>query len=401
MTHPGEEPFAEPASRADDRPAVMRFRIHAAFLASLCLPLPACTTLQAQEHEKSEAHETGHPIVVTSPATQDVVATQEYVCQIHSRKHVEIRALEEGYLEEIPVQEGQAVKQGQLLFKIVAVLYKARFDADNAELQRAEIELRNTQTLFEKNVVSDQELALARAGRAQAKAKVELAAAELNFTRVKAPFDGIIDRQYEQLGSLVEVGDILTTMSDNSLMWVYFNVPEANYLEFKSLPGARDPENEQRLHLPGAKIELRLANGQIFDQTAGDTLTVESTFDNETGNIQFRADFPNPDRLLRHGQTGTLLIHQTMKNAIVIPQRATFEILDKQYVYVVGEDGVAHQRAITVALEKDDVFVIATGLQPNDKIVLEGVRQIHDGDHLEFEYKKPDEVLSHLKHHAE
>lgn len=383
----------------------MRFRrISAALLLSLCISGPqlACTTSLAQEQEhKEEGHGGQHPIVVTSALLQDVVTTQEYVCQIHSRRHVEIRALEEGYLEEIPVQEGQAVKQGQLLFKIVAVLYKARLDADSAELDRAEIELRNTKTLFEKNVVSDQELALAKAGRAQAKAKVDLAAAELGFTKVKAPFDGIIDRQYQQLGSLVEVGDILTTMSDNRMMWVYFNVPEADYLKYKALPGKVDTEHPQQLHLPGARIELRLANGQLFDQTAGDTVTVESSFDNETGNIPFRADFPNPDRLLRHGQTGTLLIHGTLKDAVVIPQRSTFEILDKQYVYVVGDDGIAHQRAITIAHEKDDIFVVASGLEANDKIVIEGVRQIHDGEHLDFEYKKPEEVLSHLKHHAE
>jgi membrane fusion protein, multidrug efflux system len=374
----------------------------AALLVSLSLPLLACTTLQAQEQgQEEEEQEHGHPIVVTSPAAQDILTTQEYVCQIHSRRHVEIRALQEGYLEEIPVKEGQAVKQGQLLFKVVAVLYKARLDADTAELDRAEIELRNTKLLYEKNVVSDQNLALAKASRAQAKAKVDLATAELNFTRVKAPFDGIVDRQYEQLGSLVEEGDVLTTMSDNRLMWVYFNVPEANYLRYKSLPGARDPKQPQQLQLPGARIELRLANGEIFDQTAGDTITVESTFDNETGNIQFRADFPNPEALLRHGQTGTLLIQQTLKNATVIPQRSTFEILDKQYVYVVDDDGIAHQRAITVALEKDDIFVIATGLAPTDKIVLEGVRQIRDGEHLEYEFKKPEEVLGHQKHHAE
>ncbi len=373
----------------------------AALFASLSLPLLACTTLQAQEHGEEQKHEASHPIVVTSPAAQDVVTTQEYVCQIHSQRHVEIRALQEGYLEEIPVREGQAVRHGQLLFKIVAVLYKARLDADNAELDRAEIELRNTKTLFEKNVVSDQELALAKAGRAQAKAKVDLAAAELNFTRVKAPFDGIIDRQYQQLGSLVEEGDVLTTMSDNRVMWVYFNVPEANYLNYKALPGARDPQQPQQLRLPGANIELRLANGQVFDQTAGETVTVESTFDNETGNIQFRADFPNPEGLLRHGQTGTLMIHQTVKNAIVIPQRSTYEILDKQYVFVIDEDGVAHQREIKVAHEKDDIFVIESGLTHQDKIVLEGVRQIHDGEHVEFEFKAPEEVLAHMKHHAE
>jgi len=374
--------------------------ISALLLASLSLSLLACTAIQAgeEEHEHQEKH---HPIVVTNPIAKDVVSTKEYVCQIHSRRHIEVRALEEGYLEEIPVQEGQAVKEGQLLFKTVAVLYKARLDADKAELQLAEIALRNTKMLFEKNVVSDQEVALARAERDKAKAKVDLAAAELGFTQVRAPFNGIIDRQYQQLGSLVEEGDILTTVSDNSLMWVYFNVPEADYLDYKVRLGKADPANPQQLQLPSAKIELQLANGKTFDQTAGDTVTIESNFDNETGNIQFRADFPNPDGLLRHGQTGTLLIHQPLKDALIIPQRSTFEILDTQYVYVIGDDGIAHQRAITIAHEKDDIFILESGLDPNDKIVLDGVRQLHDGDHVEYEYQKPEDVLSHLKHHAE
>jgi membrane fusion protein (multidrug efflux system) len=374
--------------------------ILALLLASLSLPLLACTALQAEEPEQ-EHQEKHHPIVVTNPIVKDVVSTKEYVCQIHSRRHVEIRALEEGYLEEIPVQEGQAVKKGQLLFKTVAVLYKARLDADQAELQHAEIGLRNTKRLFEKDVVSDQELALAKAERDKAKAKVDLAAAELSFTQVRAPFDGIIDRQYLQLGSLLEEGDVLTTVSDNSLMWVYFNVPEADYLDYKLVLTKVDPANTQRLQLPGAKIEVRLANGGVFDQTAGDTVTVESNFNNETGNIQFRADFPNPGGLLRHGQTGTLLIHRPLKDALIIPQRSTFEILDKQYVYVIGDDGIAHQRAITVAHEKDDIFILEGGLEPSDEIVLDGVRQLHEGDHVEYEYRKPEDVLSHLKHHAE
>lgn len=380
-------------------------RIPAVLFASLSLCM-ACTTTRAEEEHEGE-HEMEHPIVLTSPLVRDIVTTQQYVCQIHSRRHVEIRALEEGYLEEIPVQEGQAVKAGQTLFKIVAILYKARLDADKAELDLAEIELRNTKRLFDtkvnggSGVVSDQQLALAQAGRQKAKAKVDLAMAELNFTRVKAPFDGIVDRQYQQQGSLVAEGDILTTMSDNSVMWVYFNVPEANYLKYESIPGSVDPAHPQQLHLPGANIELRLANGQIFDQTAGDTVTVESNFDNETGNIQFRADFTNPDGLLRHGQTGTLLIHQPLEDAIVIPQRSTFEILDKQYVFVVGDDDIVHQKAITVAHEQEDIFVISSGLSATDRIVIEGVRQLHEGQHVKYEFQKPEEVLAHLKHHAE
>lgn len=376
----------------------MRFLpIHAGLLAWLCLAPLACSGAEGHEQE----HEVERKVVLTSPAAKDIVSTQQYVCQIHSRRHIELRALERGYLEEIQVQEGQAVEQGELLFKLLPVVYEAKLRADQADLLRAEIELRNTKKLFQGNVVSDQELALAEAERAKAKAKVQLAAAELAFTEIRAPFDGIIDRQYEQQGSLLEEGDILTTVSDNLVMWVYFNVPEANYLKFKALPGAADPEQPQRLTFSGARIELELANGETFEHSAGNSVTVESDFDSETGNIRFRADFPNPDGLLRHGQTGTLLIHETLEDAIVIPQRATFEILDKQFVYVVGEDGVVHQRAITISHEMDDIFVVESGLDVTDRIVLDGVRQVREGDHPDFEFRDPADVLSHSKYHAE
>ncbi len=376
----------------------MRFTLaHNIVFASLLLPLVGCADREA---EAQEEHGTHHPIVVTSPVATTVDTTQHYVSQIHASRHIELRALERGYLQEVRVKEGQAVKKGQTLFKLLPVVYKARLHADEAELEGAEIALRNTELLSSNNIVSDQELALAKAERERAKARVELATAELGFTNITAPFDGIIDRQYQQQGSLLEEGDILTTVSDNSQMWVYFNVPEAAYLDFQSLPNAVDPKNPHQLKLPNARIELQLANGDFFEHTAEEAVTIESTFDSETGNILFRADFPNPDRLLRHGQTGTLWIHRPLENAIVIPQRATFEILDKRYVYVVV-DGVAHQRAISVAFEMDDVFVVESGLTANDKIVLEGVRQTHDGEHVEAQFREPGEVLSNMKTHAE
>src|SRR5262249_12150272 len=225
----------------------------------------------------------------------------------------------------------------------------------------------------------------------KAQAKANLAKAELYFTEVRAPFDGIVDRLHEQLGSLIKEGDDLTTLSDNSVMWVYFNVPESRYLDYMAGQGQ---ENESR------KIELVLPNGSKFQQS-GKIGAIEAKFNNETGNIPFRADFPNPTRLLRHGQTGNVLIHRTLKNAIVIPQRATFEILDKQYVYVVDKDGVAHQRAIVVQHEKDDIFVIRTGLDVNDSFVLEGVRQVRDSENVEYEFRKPEEALANQKYHAE
>ena len=212
----------------------------------------------------------------------------------------------------------------------------------------------------------------------------------MNFTMVKAPFDGIVDRLHEQQGSLIKEGDILTTLSDNSVMWVYFNVPEARYLEYMA---GQDQDEGDR------KIELVLANGNKF-QHAGKIGAIEANFNNETGNIPFRADFPNPDGLLRHGQTGNVLIHRTLKNAIVIPQRATFEILDKRYVYVVDKDDVVHQREIVVQNELEDIFVIKKGLDVNDKIVLEGVRQVRDGEKVEYEFRPPEQVIANQKNQA-
>jgi membrane fusion protein (multidrug efflux system) len=221
-----------------------------------------------------------------------------------------------------------------------------------------------------------------------------LAQAELNFASVTAPFDGIVDRQRNQLGSLISEGDVLTTFSDNSVMWVYFNVPESRYFEYKSDLESGSAEAEQ------LRIDLKLANGEIFPQE-GVIGAIEADFNNTTGNIPFRADFANPSGLLRNGQTGTILIRRTLKDALVIPQRATFEILDKRYAYVVDEDGVVHQRGITIKREQDDIFVIASGLQESDRIILEGIRQVRDGDTIEYEFRAPDEVLGKLKYHAE
>jgi membrane fusion protein, multidrug efflux system len=382
------------------RASAMRFSLIPVILACLSASAVGCKGTKGHDEEHEE-HEQQHPIVVTSPLVKEVDTARHYVSQIHASRHIELRALERGYLQEVRIQEGQAVKKGQTLFKLLPVVYKARLHADEAELERAEIALQNTELLSNNNIVSAQELAMAKAERQRARAKVELASAELAFTSITAPFNGIVDRQYEQQGSLLEEGDMLTTVSDNASMWVYFNVPEADYLNFQALPGAVDQKTPQQLRLPGAHIKLQLANGNFFEHAAGESVTIESTFDNETGNILFRADFPNPGGQLRHGQTGTLWIHRPMKDAIIIPQRATFEILDKRYVFVVGDDGVAHQRAITIAQEMDDIFVIQGGLAANEKIILEGVRQTRDGQHVDASFVKPEDVFSNMKNHAE
>ncbi len=345
------------------------------------------------KHEEQEAHQEHDKIMVTSPMAKDVVITQQYVCQIHSRQHIDVCALEDGYLMPITIKEGQAVKEGEVLFEIVPILYKAKWDAAVAERNLAQLELDNTERLAKKQGVSQNEVQLYKAKLARAQAKLDLAEAELNFTKVKAPFDGIIDRLHEQQGSLVKEGDILTTLSDNSVMWVYFNVPEKQYLEYMASRSRmrQDGQNRTRAGEPGQVPAARCERRCM----------IEGQFNNTNGNIAFRADFQNPDGLLRHGQTGTILIHRTLKNAIVIPQRATFELLDKRYVWVVGEDDVAHQSLITIKHELDDIFVINSGLDVKDKIVLEGVRQVEEGEKVEYEFRKPEEALKNQKFHAE
>ena len=232
---------------------------------------------------------------------------------------------------------------------------------------------------------------LFKAKLAKAQAELDLAKAELNFTKVTARFDGIVDRLHQLQGSLIKEGDILTNLSDNSVMWVYFNVPE---------------EHTSNTRPTGRSIRRRDKSSSSWRITTSSrsparSVAVEGQFNNQNGNIMFRADFQNPDGLLRHGQTGTILIHRTLKNALVIPQRATFELLDKRYVWVVGEDDVAHQRLITIQHELDDIFVINSGLNVKDKIVLEGVREVEEDKKVEYEFRKPEEALKNQKFHAE
>lgn len=331
-----------------------------------------------------------HKIVVTSPRVTDLVLTESYVAQIHAQSHIEVRALEEGYLQEIHVREGQVVKKDDLMFKLLPVLYEARHAAERAEAELARLEYSNTQMLSARKVVSENEVLLSKAKHEKAAAKAQLAKAELGFTQIKAPFDGLVDRQLQQLGSLINEGDVLTTLDDNRVMWVYFNVPEAQYLEFMA---AEDRHEEE-------KIELVLAGGRTFDHL-GKIGAIEANFNNKTGTIAFRADFPNPARLLRHGQTGKVVLSRLAKAAVVIPQRAVFDVLARRFVYVLDEQGAARQREITVEHELEDVYVVEKGLGGDDKIVLEGNRQVQDGEKIDYEYKSPDAVMEELKHRAE
>jgi membrane fusion protein (multidrug efflux system) len=350
-------------------------KVSAAMLMLIWLSLSACS------RQTNAVRPGAHKVTVTTPQAKSVTITERYVCQIQSQRHISVRAVERGHLEAIPIREGQAVHEGDVLFKVQSILHQAKRDAEIGETKLAQVQVDEAHRRHEDKLVPQEEVAVAEARLAKANAR--LAAAELNFAAVKAPFAGIVGRLHHEQGSLVERGEILTTLSDNSLMRVYFNVPEVRYLKYMA---DRNPQPED------LQIELELANGSKFAQT-GEMGAIDGKFNNETGTISFRADFPNPDRLLRHGQTGTVLLSRVQKNAIVIPQRTTFELLDKRYVYVVDTQDVAHQREIVIQNELDDLYVVNKGVGVDDKIVLEGVRYIRDGDKVEYEVDQPQPVL--------
>lgn len=328
--------------------------------------------------------------LVTNPLRIDTLTTRDYVCQIRSIQHIELRALERGYLQNIYVDEGQLVKKGQLMFQIMPMLYNAELQKAQAEAEFAEVEYKNTKALADSNVVSKNELALSKAKFDKAKAELSLAQTHLQFTQVKAPFDGIMDHFQVRLGSLVNEGDLLTTLSDNSEMWVYFNVPEAEYLDYKLSEQSGSP----------MKVSLIMANHQKFEYP-GFVKTIEADFNNETGNIAFRATFPNPKGLLRHGETGNIQMTVPLKKALIVPQKATFEVLDKKYVYVVDKDNVVKSKRVTIAAELTDLYVIKEGINEGDKILLEGLRIVKEAQKISYDYEDPKKVISNLKLHAE
>ncbi|MGO4771232.1 efflux RND transporter periplasmic adaptor subunit [Flavobacterium sp. W22_SRS_FK3] len=355
-------------------------------LLSLCILLlhTSCNS------KKEEAKEEKTKFLVTNPIEKDTTITKEYVSQIHSIQHIELRAQERGYLQKIYVDEGQMVKKGQLLFKIMPTLYEAELKKSKAEASFAEIEYKNTKKLADGNVVAPGELAMAKAKLEKANAEMSLSQVHLQFTEIRAPFDGIIDKFHVRQGSLVDEGELLTELADNSSMWVYYNVPESEYLDYQ--------QNADK----GGKIKVNLlmANNQRFAYP-GVVETIEADFDNETGNISFRATFPNPKRLLRHGETGSIEMPIELKKAMLIPQKATFEVLDKKYVYVIDKDNVIKSREVVIAAEMPHLFAIKEGLSVNDKILLEGLRLVKENDKIDYKVVKPESVLSHLELYAE
>ena len=342
----------------------------------------SCSSNQEKEDENIKYE-------VTVPLQTDTSFTKKYSAQIRSIKNIEIRTQERGFLQNIYVDEGQYVKEGQLMFRIMPKIYEAELAKEEAEVKMAEIEVQNAKTLVDKNVISKNELLMAQAKLEQAKAGASLARTHLSFTEIKAPFSGIIDRLPKRLGSLLDEGELLTSLSDNSSMYVYFNVSEPEYLDYK-----QQAENKN------VQVGLLLANNTILP-SKGTIETIEGEFDNETGNIAFRAKFPNGNGWLKHGETGDILMTIPFKNTIVIPQKATYEVQDRKYVFIVDKNNVLHSKQIKISAEIPDLYIVTDGITVNDKILLEGLQRVKNGEKIEYDFKKPEEVIANLRLKAE
>jgi membrane fusion protein, multidrug efflux system len=338
------------------------------------------------KNKPADKEEGAGKYIVTSPLQADTSFNNEYVAQIQSVRNIEIRAQEKGYLQNIYVDEGKFVKAGQLLFKIMPTMYQAEYLKAQAAVKEAELEMLNAKTLSDKDIVSKSESAIAQAKLDEAKADLALAKLHLSLTEIKAPYDGVIDRIPLKLGSLIDEGALLTTLSDNKDVYAYFNVPEREYLNFKTQGDSGQVKT----------VSLLLANNQSH-KYKGVVETVEGQFDNETGNIAFRAKFPNPDMLLKHGETGKVQMNVPLKGAVIIPQKATYELQDKVYVFVVDKSGVVHSRNINVKMRLPDIYVTDSGLSPGDQILLEGVQNVKDDDKIKFTFEAPSKVMAGLQ----
>lgn len=323
---------------------------------------------------------------VTTPEVISTYISKDYVGSIQSQKNIEIRALQGGVLQDIYVDEGQTVRAGQPLFRIAAVGVQEEVDKSAAEAEQARIDLQNTSMLAANNIVSKNARKMARAKLNGAMADLRLARIHKQLSLIRAPFSGIIGRIPNKKGSLIQDGDLLSSLSDNSSMYVYFNASEPEYLDYQQHAAERNK-------LP---LTLILANGTRFG-AQGHFQNVGGEFDHSTGNIEFRAKFFNANHILRNGQTGTVRVNIPVRNAIIIPQQATYEIQDQKYVFVVDARGYIHARPIKVAFEKQNIYVISEGLSQNDRFLVEGVDKVNDGDRISSRYKSPAVVLQSVK----
>ena len=329
-----------------------------------------------------------YAVVTVNTTTANI--TNSYPATIKGKQDVEIRPMVSGFITKLHVDEGSVVRKGQVLFTIDQVQYEAAVKTAEAAVQTAkaalqtqELTTQNNRELNKKGIVSDyqlstseNQLAQAKASLAQAEASLVNAKRNLEYTEVTSPSDGIVGQIPYRIGSLVSasMSTPLTTVADNSEMFAYFSMTERQLLSM-----VREGGTTQEILDKRPRIQLQLIDGSIYPDS-GRVATISGVIDPTTGSVSMRALFPNDHNILRSNSTGNVIFPNPMQNVIMIPQSATSEIQDKRFVYVVQADNTVKNTEIkTFTLDDGKNFFVTSGLKAGDKVVIEGVQALHDG----------------------
>lgn len=328
-------------------------------------------------------------VMTVEPTSQEL--NSAYPATIKGQQDIEIRARVSGYITKLCVDEGAVVHKGQPLFLIDAVPYQKAVQAAEAAVEVAKANVATTQLtvdskteLHAQNIISDYDLqtaknslASAKAALAQAEAQLASARNDLSYTTITSPSDGVVGTIPFRVGSLVgtTTQEPLTVVSDINKMFVYFSMNEKQLL---ALTRQKDGSvNSMIGAMP--EVQLQLADGTMYP-AKGKIETLSGVIDLSTGAVQMRATFPNAQRLLRSGGTGTVLIPSVLDSALLIPQSATYEVQDKKLVYVLGDSSKVKNTEITVfPLDNGKQYVVTSGLKPGEQVVVEGVATLRDG----------------------
>ncbi|WP_312186029.1 efflux RND transporter periplasmic adaptor subunit [Sphingobacterium sp.] len=342
--------------------------------------LDSCRSTNANADQKEEIKN----IPITPLIVMDTTVYQEYIADIQASKNVEVRSKLNGFLDKIYVDEGAWVKKGQTLFKYNNEEYrselakaKAQYDNSIAEMQKIKLEMERTQKLVDKNIVSSSEYNLLKIQLKAANSKIEEARAlvnqaqtRLDYTVIQAPFDGRIDRILLKEGSLLTEGSLITTISDLSKVNVYFDISEREYLALM-----RDKLNGKETQ---KSVKLILANGELYPHE-GIAHLVESEFEANTGSIALRVQFPNAEHILKHGATGKIAVPMETGEHTFVHQKSVFEIQDKTYVYTMQADSTVKMTPFVAGPRVGHYYIVESGLDPNAKVVYEGVQNLRSG----------------------
>lgn len=328
------------------------------------------------------------PVATVERASSDMQTT--FPAVIKGVQDVEIRPKISGFITQVCVREGQSVGAGQLLFVIDNVTYQAAVrqaqaavNTAQAQVNTAKLTYDNTKQLHENKVVGDYELQTARntyeSARAQlAQAQAALASAKetLSFCYVKSPTSGVVGSLPYKVGTLASASSAqpLTTVSNISSMEVYFSMTEKDVLAMTKTSGS-----VQQAIASMPEVRLQLADGTVYNQP-GHVTKMSGMIDAATGSVSMIARFPNPQRLLKSGGSGSVIIPTRSSNTIIVPQSVVSEVQDKLFIYVVGKDNKVKYTEITVAPQNDGKnYVVTSGLKTGDKYVTNGITKLSDG----------------------